>query len=197
LILTLHLSRSDREISDLAECSLKLGWDIKKDRHAVLVMIDANHHEIEFEGRLHKFLQNKSELADKAVVTKVYRCSAYAQIVTECGRSGRIYVGLKANSNSVPSGTTPTMMSSGSAEVHHMWKTFSQTGNWCTGNYHPSPPYTPLATLRQIRPKEPTSGFRDLIPPAISDDEEMDNYIPSWGELDEEGNEIDPEDLEA
>jgi len=50
----------------MAECSLKLAWDIKKDRHAALVMINANRHEIEFEGCLHNFIRDKSELAKKA-----------------------------------------------------------------------------------------------------------------------------------
>jgi hypothetical protein len=158
-------------------------------------MIDANHHEIAFEGRLHRFIQDKPELADKAIVTKVYRCSAYAQLITDHGQSGQIYVGFKAG-DSAPAGTSPTVISS--AGVDQAWQTFSQVGNWITGRYQSTPPpYTPLATLRQIRPKEPTIGYRDIISPEISDDDEMANYILPWGELDEQGAEIDPDDLGA
>jgi hypothetical protein len=152
-------------------------------------MADANHHEIEFEGRLHRFLQDQPELADSAVVTKVYQCSAYAQLITDHGQSGQVYVGFKAGN---PTDAVPTAASS--AGVEQAWQTFSQTGQWSTGIHHAStPPYTPLATIRQIRPKEPTMGFRDPIPPEITDTSEMENYIPPWGELDEEGDEIDPD----
>lgn len=179
------------EIPDLVECSLKLGWNIKKDRHAVLVMIDATHHEIEFEGRLHKFLQNQANLADNAFVTKVYHCSAYAQLITDHGQSGKVHIGFKADM--IPTGAESTSVPP--TAFDQAWQTFSQTGHWSTGIYHPSPPsYMPLATIRQIRPKEPTLGFRDPIPPAIMDKDEMENYIPPWGELDEEGDEIDPDD---
>lgn len=179
------------EIPALAGCSPKLGWDIKKDRHAALVMIDANHHEIAFEGRLHKFIQNKPELADKAFVTKVYHCSAYAQLVTDYGQSGQVYVGYKT------SDSTPTFTPAGSASdlgagAERRWLTSTHPGKWTTGAIQNAPAaYTPLVTLRQITPKEPTLGFRDRLPPEITDDQEMQNYIPPWGELDEQGEEID------
>jgi len=182
------------DIPILGECSPKLGWDIKKDRHVALVMIDANHHEMKFEGILHKFIQNLPDLADKAFVTKVFRCSAYAQLITEVGQSGQAYVGFKAGDNSTPNSTTNSIASS-SAGVDRAWQTFSQTGKWNTGTYHPSPPpYTPLVTLRQIRPKGPASGYRDPIPPPITDEEEMRDYILPWGDLGEDGEELYPDD---
>jgi len=167
------------------------------DRHAVLVMINANHHEIAFEGRLHRLIQDKRELVDKAIVTKVYRCSAYAQLLTDHDRSGKIYVGFDAgDSESVPAGTSPTVIAS--AGVDQAWQTFSQIGNWITGRYQSTPPpYTPLATLRQISPKDPTVGYRDLISPENPDIEEMADYVLPWGELDGHGAEIDPDDLSA
>jgi hypothetical protein len=175
----------------LAECSPKLGWDIKKDRHAALVMIDSNHHELKFEGRLHRFIQNKPELGDKAFVTKVYECSAYARLITECGQAGQIYVGFKGNGD-FTSSTSAINISSD--RVVQEWRTFSQAGDWSTGIYHPTPKYTPLATLRQVIPKAPAVGYRDPIPPEIVDADEMPDYIPPWGDLDEQGDEIDPED---
>lgn len=183
---------SNREVAELADCPLKLGWDIKKDRHVVLVMIDANHHEIEFEGRLHKFIQNQPLLADKAFVTKVYRCSAYAHLITEHGQSGRVCVGFKPSSSNAAIPTITPLESS--TQANETWQTIGEAGTWTTGSYHPSPPlYTPLATLRQITPKEPTTGYRDRLPPEITDDQEMEDYIPPWGELDEQGDEIDPD----
>jgi len=180
-----------REISELEACSLKLGWNIKKDRHAVLVMIDANLHEIEFEGRLHRFIQNKPELADKAVVTKVYKCSAYARLVTDHGRSGQVFVGFKPT-NSAP--VAPSVTSSDSiTTADEAWLTISHAGTWNTGTYDPLPLYTPLVTLRQITPKEPSIGYRDRMPPEITDTQDMEDYIPPWGELDEQGDEVDPE----
>jgi len=156
-------------------------------------MINANHHEIKFEGRLHKFIQNEPELADKAVVTKVYRCSAYAQLVTEYGQTGQVYVGFKANNDSTPPPQSSTTKSS--AVVDQAWQTFSQAGNWSTGaGHHLHDLYTPLATIRQIRPKGPTTGYRDPIPPEITDEEEMKDYILPWGDLDEQGDEIDYDD---
>jgi hypothetical protein len=156
-------------------------------------MIDANHYEIEFEGRLHKFLQNQPELADYAFVTKVYRCSAYAQLITDYNRFGRVCVGFKANNSAPPDGTTPTVIQSTGSEP--AWQCFSQTGSWSTSAYNPSVNlYTPLATLRQIRPISPTTGFRNLLPPAIADTDDMDNYIPPWGELDEKGEDLDYDD---
>jgi len=181
------------DIPALAECSPKLCWDIKKDRHVALVMIDANHHEIKFEGRLHKFIQNLPDLADKAFVTKVYRCSAFAQLITELGHSGQAYVGFKANSNSGPA--TPNSTGSSTSIVDQAWQTFSQAGSWNTGQYHPSRPiYTPLVTIRQIRPKGPSTGFRDPLPPEIKDEDEMKDYILPWGDLDEDGEELYPDD---
>jgi hypothetical protein len=181
------------EIPAIAECCPKLGWDIKKDRHAALVMIDANHHEIKFEGRLHRFIQNKPEVADKAFVTKVYRCSAYARLITEHGRSGRTYVGFNTNIDSTS--TTSIATSTSSTGAAQVWQVLSEAGNWSTGSYHPSPPaYTPLVTIRQITPKEPASGFREPIPPAIADADEMQDYILPWGDLEEDGEEVDPDD---
>jgi len=190
LVLMYECRSPGRDIPTLAGCSPKLGWDIKKDRHAALIMINANHHEITFEGRLHKFIQNLPELADKAVVTKVYRCSAYAQLVTDHGKSGQVYAGFKDNNNSAPS--TPNSAASSSSGVDQAWQTFSHIGNWNTGA-HPSSSslYTPLVTIRQIRPKGPTTGYRDPIPPPITDEEEMQDYILPWGDLDEHGDEID------
>jgi hypothetical protein len=195
---------SDSEIPALAECSLKLAWDIKKDRHAAIVMIDANHHEIEFEGILHRFIQDKPAVADKAFVTKVYRCSAFARLLTDYGQTGQVYVGFNGNTNTTPSSSTtptptPTPTPSGSASdvgsgVNRQWLTSSQPGTWTTGRYSDGPPhYTPLATLRQITPKDPTIGYRDAMPPVITDKREMEDYIPPWGELDEQGDEVDPE----
>jgi len=175
------------EIPALTECSLKLGWDVKADRHAALVMIDASRHQIIFEGRLHKFIQNLPHLTDKAFVTKVYRCSAYALLLTEYGRFGKVYVGFRSNDDST-SATTP-------AGGDRAWQTYSPTGIWNIGTYQPSAaPYTPLVTLKQIRPKESTMGFRDWLPPEITDTEEMRNYIPPWGDLDEHGDELYPDD---
>jgi hypothetical protein len=151
-------------------------------------MIGAHHHELRFEGRLHKFIQNLPQLADTAVVTKVYRCSAYAQLVTNKGQTGQVYAGFKVNSPA----TTPNSTASSSSAVDRAWQTYSQTGDWNTGTYPPSEPlYTPLVTIRQIRPKGPTTGFRDPIPPPITDEEEMQDYILPWGDLDENGDEID------
>jgi len=181
------------EIPALVECSPKLGWNIKKDRHSALVMIDSNHHEIKFEGRLHKFIQDKPELADNAFVTKVYRCSAYARLITDQGRTGQIYVGFKPNGD--PDSTPPIATTSSSIGAAQVWQAFSEAGDWGTGTYHPSPPpYTPLVTIRQITPKEPSSGFREPIPPPIADADEMQDYILPWGDLDEEGEEVDPDD---
>ena len=189
---------SDSEIPALAACSPKYAWDIKKDRHAAIIMIDANHHEIEFEGRLHKFIQTKPDMVDKAFVTKVYRCAAFAQLLTDYGQSGRVYAGFKGNTNATPSSsTTPTPSGSASdvgSAVNREWVTSSQPGTWTTGRRSDGPrPYTPLATLRQITPKEPSIGYRDAMPPVITDEREMEDYIPPWGELDEQGDEVDPE----
>jgi hypothetical protein len=184
---------SNREIPALAECSPKHRWETKKDRHAALVMIGAAHHELKYEGCLHRFLQTKPQLADKAVVTKVYKCNAYARLITETGRTGEVYVGFKANispSSSAASGINST------AEFDQLWQTFSDAGVWTTGTRvaPDQSEFTPLVTLRQIMPKDPASGFRDPLPPPIADEDEMRDYIPPWGELDEEGNEIDEDD---
>jgi hypothetical protein len=182
-----------RELPALAECSPKLCWDIKKDRHAALVMIDANHHQIKYEGRLHKYIQNLPDLADKAFVTKVFKCSAYAQLITEQGQSGQVYVGFKANNNSGPMSLDST--TSSSSDLDRSWLTFSQAGSWNTGQYHPIQQlYMPLVTIRQIRPKGPTTGYRDPLPPPITDEEEMRDYILPWGDLGENGEELYPDD---
>jgi len=180
------------DIPTLAECPLRLGWHIKKDRHGILVMINPNLHEIKYEGCLHKLIQEDPDLADKAIVTKVYRCSAYARLITDRGRSGQVYVGFKA-SNTTPVDTLPTVISA--AGVDQSWQTSSQSGTWTTGMFHSTPSYTPLATLRQITPKAPAVGYRDDM--EMPDDEEMETYRLPWGELDDKGDEIDPNDLAA
>jgi len=144
------------DIPELAGCSRKFAWDLKKGRLAALVMIDTTLREIEFEGRLIRFIEPKPELTDKAFVTKVYRCSAYAQLITSHRQSGQVYVGFE-DSNSAPISTSGTSISSVTAD--HAWQTFSPD-TWITGIYHPSTPYTPLVTLRQLKAKEPTVGFR-------------------------------------
>lgn len=193
-----------RDIPSLAECQPKLGWDIKKDRHAVLVMINANQYEIANEGILHRFIQNQPQLTDKAIVTKVYRCSAYAQLVTEYGQKGQFYVGFKSNAspNATRSVTLDpsvnlylTSSSNPGIAVPQLWQTVPQTANWNMGPYDPSQRlYSPLATLRQITPKEPTLGYRDKLPPPITDEQVMEDYIPPWAELDEQGEEIQDDD---
>lgn len=192
--------RAQSDIPTLAECQPKLGWDIKKDRHAVLVMINANHWEIENEGVLHRFLQKQPDLADKAIVTKVYKCSAYAQLVTEYGQKGPFYVGFKPNltPKTTPQTSVNSFLSSSSDPsimVEQLWQTHPQTANWNMGPYDPSQRlYSPLATLRQVTPKEPSLGYRDKLPPPITDDQEMEDYIPPWAELDERGEEIEDDD---
>jgi hypothetical protein len=150
-------------------------------------MIDANRHELEFEGRLHRFIQDKPEVVEKAFVTKVYYCSAYAQLITDYGQSGQVYVGFKG-SNSTPTATPAVSASDASNGVNPTWLT---SGTWTTGKYCAwPPPYTPLATLRQVTPKEPAKGYRGSSLPEIPDDQEMEDYIPPWCELDEQGDEI-------
>jgi hypothetical protein len=154
-------------------------------------MIDSNRSEMKFEGRLHRYIQGIPELADKAFVTKAYKCSAYARLVTESGQSGEIHVGFKGHSNrGSPSATnidTPPV----GIDVDQSWQTFSQAGDWTTGISPAERVYTPLVTLRQIMPKDPSNGFRDPLPPKINDEDEMKDYILPWGDLDEEGVEID------
>jgi len=190
------------DIPSLADCQLKLGWDIKKDRHAVLVMINANQWEIENEGVLHRFIQNQQDLADKAIVTKVYKCSAYAQLITEYRQTGSFYVGFKPNTTtsvkSTPQSSVNSFMSSTSDTsemVEQLWLTYPQSASWNMGPYDPSQRlYSPLATLRQITPKEPSLGYRDKAPPPITDNQEMEDFIPPWAELDERGEEIEDDD---
>jgi len=178
------------ELPELEGCSPKLAWDIKKDRHAALVMIDAIRCEIEFEGRLLKFLQEHPELAEKAVVTKLYLCSAYAQLITEYGQFGQVYAGFKG-SNSTPGSTPIESASDVDTGGGPSWLTSTRPA-WHIGKHCSSHrPYTPLVTLRQITPKEPANGYRDALPPEITDEQQMDDYIPPWGELDEQGDEID------
>jgi hypothetical protein len=181
----LNVSDLNREIPAIADCSLKLGWNIKGDRHAVLVMINPKLHELQYEGRLQAFLQTKPELIDKAFVTKVYRCSTYALLITN-GHSGQVYVGFKAETP----GPTPTIQVG--AGVSGNWQMSSQ--GWSTGKYHALRcPYSPLATLRQVEAKQPISTFRESfpLPEGYTDTVQMADYIPPWGELDENGMEID------
>lgn len=169
------------------ECQPKLGWQINKDRHAVLVMINANRYEIANEGKLHRLIQDQPKLADKAIVTKVYQCSAYAQLLTESGQTGEFHVGFKSNPAHYNAAETDPRR----VAIEKDWHTFPSTANWRTGSGDPSKrPYSPLVTLRQIRPKAPTLGYREQIPSKIADDNNMDNFIPPWAELDEMGEEI-------
>lgn len=163
-------------------------------------MIDANQYEITNEGILHRFVQNKPDLADKAIVTKVYRCSAFAQLITEHGENGPFYVGFRSNmppkntsQNSISSSLTSP--SDSSIMLEQLWQTYPQSANWNMGPYDASQRlYSPLATLRQVTPKQPTLGYRDKLPPPITDDQVMEDYIPPWAELDERGEEIKDDD---
>lgn len=197
LVSTSSPAAPNSDIPNLAECQPKLGWDIKKDRHAVLVMIDANQYEIANEGILHRFVQNKPDLADKAIVTKVYRCSAFAQLITEHGEKGPFYVGFRSNmspQNSISSSSLTSPSNSG-IMVEQLWQTYPQSANWNMGPYDASQRlYSPLATLRQVTPKQPSLGYRDRLPPPITDDQDMEDYMPPWAELDERGEEIGDDD---
>jgi len=184
------------DIPNLAECQPKFGWDIKKDRHAVLVMIDANQYEITNEGILHRFVQNKPDLADKAIVTKVYRCSAFAQLITEHGEKGPFYVGFRSTMSPKNSVSSSLMSSSNSSVMlEQPWQTCPQSSNWNMGPYDASQRlYSPLATLRQVTPKQPSLGYRDRLPSPITDDQDMEDYMLPWAELDERGEEFEDDD---
>jgi hypothetical protein len=189
----LNMSDSNREIPAIAECSLKLGWNIRKDRHAVLVMIDPKLYEFRYEGRLQAFIQTKPELVEKAFVTKVYRCSTYALLITD-GHSGHVYVGFKADTLGPAAAIELATEVSRNWQVSGNWHTSSH--GWSTGTYHAScHPYSPLATLRQVEAKEPVGAFRQgFLPPELemdTDKMQMANYILPWAVLDENGREID------
>jgi hypothetical protein len=167
---------------------LKLGWEIKKDRHAILAMIDPTLHEFEYEGRLRPFIIARPDLKDKVFVTKVYRCSTFALLLTN-GKAGRTYVGFKVG-GPVPV-APPVNVGAG---LEGTWKVHSQSGTWSTGTYdHNKYPYTPLATLRQAIPTVPAEGWREALPLPFTDPdrEGMVTYYPPWGELDEEGIDLD------
>jgi len=178
------------QIPDIFECSVKFGWEIEKDRHAVLVMIDPVLKEFRYEGRLRPFILSHPEFIDKAFVTKVYRCSTFARLLTN-GRRGQIYVGFSAG---VPL-PVPVLVEVG-AGIEQAWKVYSQIGDWSTGKYKPGEiQYAPLAKLRQVRPEVPTDGWRGPMPPPITDPDTqgMMDYFPPWGELNEKGRDVDDE----
>lgn len=163
-------------------------------------MINANLLEVEHEGILLRFLQGIPALADKAILTKVYRCSSFSQLVTELGQTGPFYIGFKPNDSTSAASSIyhpSETISQGPNFAHaQVWRTFPNNAtHWNTGGYDPTQRlYSPLATLRQIRPKAPTLGFRSRLPPPIADNDAMDAFIPPWGELDEQGEEMDGDD---
>ena len=112
-------------------------------------MINANHHEVKFEGRLHRYIQNIPELADKAIMTKVYKCPAYAQLLTD-GQPCQVMVGFKADIPGLGAGVNQWKISGN-------WTT---AGNWTTGYSPANYLYSPLATLKHNRPQGPKTGYR-------------------------------------
>jgi hypothetical protein len=148
-------------------------------------MIDPILHEFNFEGRLCTFIkEHRSDLREKAFVTKVYKCSTYALLLTD-GQAGQIWVGFKA-SVPLPAGV-PAKVGAG---TEHTWKVQNQLGSWTTGKYTPGQHlYVPLATLRQVIPEIPAVGWRDALPPPLSDldKEGMVDFYPPWGALNEDG----------
>jgi hypothetical protein len=184
----MYVTFYNRQIPSIVDCAVKLGWEIQKDRHAVLVMIDPVLQEFEFEGRLRPFILSKPEFIDKAIVTKVYRCATFARLLTN-GHIGQVYVGFRAGAP-LP---TPVPVEA-SAGIENLWKVYSQVGDWSTGKYDPAQyQYSPLVKLRQVRPEIPTDGWRGPLPPPITDPdrEGMMDYFPPWGELNDKGRDVD------
>lgn len=183
-----------RSIPNIADCELKAGWAYEKDRHAALVMIDPVLVEIPYEGNIRRFLLARPKLKNKVVVTKLYKCTSYAIFLAN-GKSGLAYFGFNA---SVPTPLSAVIQAG--AGAHIAWTTHGESGSWSTGLYEPQVfRYVPLLTLKAIRPVQPASGFRGhpetFLPPP--EPEELPPAYRPWGELDEEGQDLDEGESES
>jgi len=169
-------------VGQVVEARIKVGWSFGKDRFAALVLIDPVLVEIAYEGNLHRFLIKHKELRDKALVTQLYKCTTYAALLTN-GEKGEAYAGFHADSS------LPAQMTTGRGGTV-TWSTQCETGTWHTGIYEPGKyRYTPLCTLRSIRPRE-WGKIRGA--PKVDNPDDIDvmlDYYPPWNDLEADGTE--------
>src|ERR1700690_4306002 len=166
----------------MMDCSLKAGWNIKKNRHAVLVLIDPVLVKLANEGSMKIAITNKEELRNKAIVTKLFKSSSYAILLTN-GESGDAHIGFKLGAPPAHAG----------ADVS--WLKHSDVGSWSTGWHNPAGEveYFPLATLQAMRPIKPAVGYRATEVVTQEEIAQMDmlDFAPPWGDLDKNGLDMD------
>ncbi|CAE6427588.1 unnamed protein product [Rhizoctonia solani] len=160
-------------------------WEFTpQNRAAVLTATNAYSNYLKVEAVFPK-LRNLRKLGGKAIVTKAVHCPAYALLLTEKGKGGKASLSLHTGTWDVGAGAGAK------------WKFTTESGFWRTAcGYRTNldgkdAVYTPLYKLEKIH-----RGWWPRYRGAAPTMEELmrDDYNPPWDDLDENGDEIPPED---
>jgi len=128
----------------------------------LLVMIDANHHELNYSKVvLHRFMQNQLHLADKAVDESPKMQMPTLGSSTEAGRTGEIYVGFKDRKSVLLRKRLVRMLSLNSTNCGRLPALRELDHGTCIVDQEQ---FTPLVTLRQIMPRNRLPD--SVIPPS-------------------------------
>jgi len=143
------------------------------------------------DAQLRRLVGLKPDMDGKVLVTEVTSCPAYALILSE-GIESEAVIGLQA------SAAAPEISTSNfGGGMEAKWTVSnSSSGQWRYGSSDGLEPnvFYPLFTLRSLsgQPLAPPIRFDNPNP---REDEGLNLFVPPWEQLDEDGEEIEPEDF--
>jgi hypothetical protein len=174
---------------------VSFGWKFTfgKSHGMVLVMIKPVIRRFPRNGNLKPLLKIiDEELPGKVLVTETVTCPAYAQIMSR-GRDQSASIGLTGLVQTSPSN------SSSAATAGLSWVRQSTTGSWKAGS-EPGCTYTPLLELSVLKrwwrqwSGEPMTSRSGTKPGGLIEDP-FASYPPPWAPLDEDGEEVEDEEV--
>lgn len=158
----------DSQTPELAECSVKAGFQFTPEGGAVLLMVNDSVSMINPASSLRQLLEVKA-LRDHVVVSEVHRCASYARYLAS-PRTKDVVIGLNLPSSGSPSGTTLE------------WVRSTQTGNFkAKADDSGQRNYYPLYKLVSVREASDNTGRRHSLDNPIEDEvSPLRVAVPPW-----------------
>ncbi|KAJ3554339.1 hypothetical protein NM688_g3160 [Phlebia brevispora] len=170
------------QFPELVNSNIKGRWEFQRGTGAILVLFKPAESRIRDKAILLEKLQYNEVLAEKALVTSVYKCPMYALLLT-ADKHGKADAAIGLSIANV-----------GTSSLRGKWHCHSTSGVWRTAGEDGNSTFRPLYTLRT--PKTRTFMERLMKRRAeVKPTGEMTfhAYQPPWGRLDDEGEELPPE----
>ncbi|KAL4080946.1 hypothetical protein J3A83DRAFT_4084490 [Scleroderma citrinum] len=153
---------------DLAESSVKAGFQFSPGGGAVLLMVNDSVTMINPAGSLRRLLEVKA-LRDHVIVSEVHRCSSYARYLAS-PHTKDIVIGL----NTSNTGST-------SAQIAPKWVRSNQTGNFkAKADGSGQRRYYPLYKLVSVREASENAGHRRSLDGVEGEALPLPDALPPW-----------------